>query len=93
MRTRNALLRPEDYLDISPADAVALGITDGQRVLVRSRRGEARMPARITSAVKPGELFATFHTPQASLNALTSDLRDASADTPEYKVTAVRIEA
>jgi predicted molibdopterin-dependent oxidoreductase YjgC len=74
MRTANADLRPTDTLDISREDAGRLGLSDGEEVRVRSRHGEAVLPARISAAVKPGELFATF------------------TDTPEYKVTAVRVE-
>jgi formate dehydrogenase major subunit len=92
MRTRNTLLRPADRLDIATADAARLNIRDGQRVRVRSRYGEAMLPARVTSSVKAGEVFATFHTSQVFLNALTSDRRDAVVDTPEFKVTAVRVE-
>ena len=92
MRTPNAHLRSTDTIDISPDDAAHLGINDGDRVRLRSRWGEAVLPARITEYVEPGELFATFHTPQVSLNRLTGAHRDGYAKTPEYKVTAVRID-
>jgi predicted molibdopterin-dependent oxidoreductase YjgC len=36
--------------------------------------------------------LATFHTTAALLNAVTSPYRDAVVGTPEYKVTAVRLE-
>jgi hypothetical protein len=39
-----------------------------------------------------GELFATFHTPAVFLNQVTSPHRDRHTLTPEYKVTAVRID-
>jgi formate dehydrogenase major subunit len=42
--------------------------------------------------VRPGELFATFHTSAAFLNYVTSPHRDKYVGTPEYKVTAVRLE-
>jgi len=91
-RTRNNELRPADVLDISPADALALDVRDGQRVRVRSRYGTAVLPARITATVAAGQLFATFHTTAVFLNALTSSHRDTVVGTPEYKVTAVQIE-
>ena len=49
-------------------------------------------PIRINPAVKPGELFATFHTRDVFLNRLTGPGRDNVVHTPEYKVVAVRIE-
>jgi len=42
--------------------------------------------------VKPGELFATFHTTEVFLNRLIGPGRDNVVHTPEYKITAVRIE-
>jgi formate dehydrogenase major subunit len=92
MRTPNAELRPNDTLDISADDAAKLSLGNGERVRVRSRYGEVFAPTRINAAVKPGELFATFHTPEVFLNRVTGDGRDPVVHTPEYKVTAVRIE-
>lgn len=92
MRTPNAQLRATDYLDISREDAERLEIREGEIVRVRSRYGEASLPAHLTSTIKPGELFTTFHTPQVFLNRVTGPLRDRFVKTPEYKVTAVRLE-
>ncbi len=92
-RTSNALLRPHDCLDISAEDAEELGLSDGQHVRIRSRYGEAILPIKIDVSMRPGELFATFHTPEVFLNYLTSPHRDKYVSTPEYKVTAVRLEA
>ena len=92
MRTPNAELRPRDTLDLAPADAKRLGLHDGDLVRVRSRRGAAELPVRISPAVKAGELFATFHSAQTSLNRVTSAERDNVTATPEYKVTAVSVE-
>ena len=90
-RTKNLELRPTDTLDIHPVDAGRLGIDDGARVRVTSARGEVELPARLSTDVTPGELFTTFHDVRARVNDLTSDVRDTSAHTPEYKVTAVAI--
>jgi predicted molibdopterin-dependent oxidoreductase YjgC len=37
-------------------------------------------------------LYATFHTVRVFLNDLTSPHRDRYTSTPEYKVTAVKME-
>jgi formate dehydrogenase major subunit len=92
MRTRNRKLRPTDFLEIAPADADRLKLRKGERVLVQSRYGSASLPIRITRRVNPGELFATFHDAAVFLNRVTSPHRDRYVKTPEYKVTAVRIE-
>ncbi len=91
-RTRNIDLRPTDVLDVSPADAIAAGVLDGDRVRVVSEYGTTVLPARFSAAVVPGQLFATFHTKEVFLNAVTGPNRDPVVGTPEYKVTAVRIE-
>ncbi|WP_457092388.1 formate dehydrogenase subunit alpha [Microvirga sp. P5_D2] len=91
-RTPNSLLQPTDTLDMAPADALRLGFTDGEPVLVRSRYGCTILPLRVTDTVSPGELFVSFHRPELFVNRLTSSVRDRLVRTPEYKVTAVRVE-
>jgi formate dehydrogenase major subunit len=92
MRTRNRALRPTDRLDVSPDDATRLGLAEGERVRVSSQYGHAILPLHVDDSVKPGELFATFSDPHVFLNELTGPHRDALTDSPEYKVTAARVE-
>ena len=92
MRTRNRKLRPTDFLEIAPVDAQKLQLQNGERVLIKSRYGSASLPIRITRRIKPGELFATFHDAKVFLNRVTSPHRDRYVKSPEYKVTAVKIE-
>jgi formate dehydrogenase major subunit len=91
-RTPNAVLRPGDLLEIAPADAVELSLHDGDFVRVVSRYGTAELRLSLTGRVKRGELFATFHTPETCLNRVTGPHGDRIVGTPEYKVTAVRVE-
>ena len=91
MRTPNTKLRPTDVLEVAPADAKQLDLHNGERVVVQSHYGSASLPIRITSRVKPGEVFATFHDAAVFLNRVTSPHRDRYVKSPEYKVTAVRI--
>jgi formate dehydrogenase major subunit len=91
-RTPNAQLRETDTLDIAPTDAKRLGLIDGDRVRLHSRHGEALVGVRLDARVKPGDLFATFHTSEVFLNRLTGPHRDRAVMTPEYKVVAVRVE-
>jgi formate dehydrogenase major subunit len=91
-RTPNQELRPADTLDISPGDAQQTGILDGERVRVVSRYGSAVLPAHLDATIQRGQLFSTFHQPEVFVNALTGPHRDGVTGTPEYKVTAVRLE-
>ena len=91
-RTPNIDLRPSDLLEMSPVDSAAGGFHDGDRARIVSRYGSAVVPIHVTDAVAPGQLFATFHTPAIRMNAVTGPHRDAVVGTPEYKLTAVRVE-
>jgi len=91
-RSATQRLRPTDSLDISPEDAARLGVVAGDPVHVRSRYGEATLPAEISTRVAPGTVFATFHDPTTGVNRLTGDARDPVTHTPAYKRTAVHLE-
>jgi formate dehydrogenase major subunit len=92
MRTANVYWRPTDTIDLSEEDARDLAVSTGERVRIVSRHGSAELPARVVSGLRPGEAFATFHSPEAFLNNVTGTGRDSITATPEYKVTAIRIE-
>lgn len=83
---RNNVLHPADYLDVSSADAARLGLNDGECVRVRSRYGDALLPLRISEAVVPGRLFATFHTAEAFLNHVTGPHRTKFVGAPARSV-------
>ena len=85
-------LWPEETIEISPADAGELGIEDGETVLVRSRRGEVRVKARVTEKSSRGVVFMSFHYRDVLTNLLTNPALDPQAKTPEYKACAVRVE-
>jgi predicted molibdopterin-dependent oxidoreductase YjgC len=86
------LRRPES-IDLSGADAAALGVVEGERVLVSSRRGEVVAPVGISSALRPGLAFMTLHFPdEVETNRLTIDATDPKSGTAEFKATAIRIE-
>jgi formate dehydrogenase major subunit len=94
MTRRSLALRdPTDVLDVSPADAEALGLRAGEPVRVVSRYGSATLEVRITDRMLPGQVFTTFSDPGVAVNRLTGPHRDTVTNTPEYKVTAVRLEA
>ena len=91
-RSHTQQLGPVDLLLICPNDARSLGIAEHQPVRICSRYGQTTIRASISTQVRPGELFATFHSPETFLNRVISNHRDRFVQTPEYKVTAVRVE-
>jgi formate dehydrogenase major subunit len=91
-RTPNDGLHATDYLQLAPADATRLGLSEGEIVRLRSAQGSADLPVQISDHVKPGEVYTTFHSTRVFLNQITTSHRDRYTKTPEYKVTAVRIE-
>ena len=90
-RTENAVLRPRDVLEVSLEDGGRLGIATGDRVRVESRHGATVLPVELTARLRAGDVFATFHTPEAFVNRLTGTGLDPTTHTPEYKRTAVRL--
>jgi len=85
-------LSGEERLCIHPEDASRLGIRDGERVEVASRRGKVAVEVRVTDVCPPGVVSLTFHFPDAPTNVLTHAALDPVAKIPETKVCAVRIE-
>ena len=89
---RSPLHRGES-LDLSPEDAEALEVADGDIVRVTSRRGSVQAPARIDRGLREGLAFMTFHFPdQVDTNVLTIDATDPRSGTAEFKATAIRVE-
>jgi predicted molibdopterin-dependent oxidoreductase YjgC len=82
-----------ETIDISPEDATALGLSDGELVRVSSRRGDVDAPVRVDPALRAGLVFMTFHFPdEVDVNQLTIDATDPKAGTAEFKAAAVRID-
>ncbi len=90
--TALATLQPGPFVEVHPDDLAQLGITDGQLVTVRSRRGAIDLPARASEAVQPGSVFIPFHFREAAANVLTIDELDPHGKIPEFKFCAVRVE-
>jgi assimilatory nitrate reductase catalytic subunit len=95
-RRTKALLdaEPEPVVEIHPDLAARLGVADGADVLLRSRRGSARMRARLAPTIRSDTVFAPFHwAGEQTINALTNPALDPASRMPEFKVCAVEITA
>ena len=82
---------PRAFVEINPIDAAVLGIKDGGRVTVASRRGEVTVQAKVTDCVPEKVLFMPFHFVEGAANALTNNDLDPESHIPEFKVAAVSI--
>jgi len=85
-------LLPEETADMSFADASELGVSHGETIKVKSRRGEIKVKANVTEQVPPGMIWMAFHFRNACANWLTNPVFDPATQTAEYKACAVRIE-
>jgi formate dehydrogenase major subunit len=90
-RTKNSEWHEEDTLEIHPHDAEERGINHGDWVGIQSRVGETVLHADVTSRVKPGVIYTTFHHPVSGANVITTDNSDWATNCPEFKVTAVQV--
>jgi len=85
-------IEPGPHIELNPADAARLGVRDGDEVHVRSRRGEIRLPCRVSEASAAGACFIPFHFREAAANLLTIDELDPYGKIPEFKFCAVVVE-
>ena len=86
-------LRRGETLDISPADAERYGVSEGESVRVRSRRGSILMPVHVDPGLRAGLAFTTFHfNDDVATNVLTIDAVDPKSGTAEFKAAAIAIE-
>jgi formate dehydrogenase major subunit len=85
---------PTPTVEISADDARRLGVDDGDPVRITSRRASIIINARVSPRVAHGQVFVPMHYREAAANLLTnSDKLDPYAGIPEFKVSAVRVEA
>jgi len=94
---------PSVWVELSAEDASDRGLSDGDLVEVRSRRGRIVAPVRI-SGIRTGTVFAPFHygywdAPEGAevrhptaANELTITEWDPVSKQPVFKAAAVRID-
>jgi assimilatory nitrate reductase catalytic subunit len=79
----------QPYAEIHPDLAARHGIGAGDTVLLRTRRGQADFPARLTAAIRPDTVFVPFH--WVGANLLTNPALDPHSRMPAFKACAVAI--
>jgi len=76
------------------ADAQQLGISNGMRIKISSRRGELLLRAKLDGRGTPprGTVFVPFFDEGRLINRVTLDAMDCISKEPDYKKCAVQIE-
>lgn len=88
----------DTFLEIHPDDAEILGIDDSQIVVVRSRRGEVQVKAKVSASIKKGVVFLPMHWGKIlgndlnRANNITSTIIDPLSKEPDFKYCAVQVE-
>lgn len=89
-------MHPHPFIEINPKDAVYLEIEEGNLIEVRSRRGSAQFPAKITKGIRPGTVFVPMHwgtlwADNAEANSLTHSVACPISLQPELKACSVQL--
>src|SRR5205814_8416750 len=88
---------PGPFIELHPADAERLGLNEGDKVQVSSRRGTVQLPVRLRDGVRLGMVFVPFHWGDLfgegnAANYLTISAIGRVAKQPELKFCAVSLE-
>ncbi|MDD1722120.1 MAG: formate dehydrogenase subunit alpha, partial [Methanothrix sp.] len=94
MTRRTSLLDreiPAPFVEINLEDARLMGIREGMKVRVETRRGSIAAEARIVDSLPRGSLFMPIHFSEAPANALTAQSIDPLSKIAELKVSAASL--
>ena len=82
----------EGFAEINPREAKELGIKQGEKIKILSRRGAIEIKADLSERMEINTIFIPFHFVESAANMLTNPALDPIAKIPEFKVCAVKIE-
>ncbi|MFQ5984709.1 MAG: formate dehydrogenase subunit alpha [Alphaproteobacteria bacterium] len=86
-------LEPEAVACLAPADLRRLGVSPGEMIRVKTRRGVIDIRTRVDSGVPKGIIFIPFCYAEAAANLLTNPALDPIGKIPEFKFCAARVES
>ncbi|MFQ6546716.1 formate dehydrogenase subunit alpha [Aestuariibius sp. 2305UL40-4] len=86
-------LEPEANCALHPRTLHRLGVAAGEMVRLSTRRGTVDVMARADRAVAEDTVFLPFAYVEAAANLLTNPALDPYGKIPEFKFSAVRVEA
>ncbi len=85
-------LVPAPFVELHPVLGLRLGVGDGDRARLTTRRGAIEAVARWTDRIRPDTVFMPFHwSGEGSVNRVTTDATDPVSGMPEFKVCAVDV--
>ena len=78
---------------VNPDDCDTYGLNSGDKVCIKSRRGQMEAEVLVSETMNSGEIFVPFvKLQEQAANFLTNAALDPDSRIPEYKVCAVRME-
>ena len=86
-------VEPEANCSLHPKTLRRLGVEPGDMVRLTTRRGSIEIMARADRAVAEDMVFVPFAYVEAAANVLTNPAVDPYGKIPEFKFSAVRVEA
>ena len=86
-------VEPEANCSLHPSTLRKLGVVAGEHVRLTTKRGSIEIMAREDRAVAPDMVFVPFAYVEAAANILTNPAVDPYGKIPEFKFSAVRVEA
>ncbi|WP_300535013.1 formate dehydrogenase subunit alpha [uncultured Mameliella sp.] len=86
-------VEPEANCSLHPRTLRSLGVTPGEMIRLTTRRGSIEIMARADRAVSEDMVFVPFAYVEAAANVLTNPAIDPYGKIPEFKFSAVRVEA
>jgi len=86
-------LEPEANCSLHPNTLRSLGVAPGEHVRLSTKRGSIEIMAREDRAVSPDMVFLPFAYVEAAANILTNSAVDPYGKIPEFKFSAVKVEA
>lgn len=89
---RLAEAQPEPVAELHPLLAQRIGVHSGDKIRLRTRRGEVVMTVRTVAGIRQDTVFAPFHWGgEANINRLTNPELDPHSRMPSFKVCAVSV--
>lgn len=86
-------VEPEANCSLHPKTLRALGVEPGGMIRLTTRRGSIEIMARADRAIAEDMVFVPFAYVEAAANVLTNPAIDPYGKIPEFKFSAVRVEA
>ena len=85
---------PHSFMEINPKDAREMNIRSGDMIKITSRRGIAKIRARVVDMPQPGMVFVPWcwEDKDSLINFVCIDAFDPGSKQPEFKMCAVKLE-